>query len=261
MADKIHNQSFFLYESNCTPAIDSLLVGTILRLKQSSRWDGTVFPSHFILQAEAAIEHELGYAFEWSDLYDRLHFLEKRYKTFKEILEMQGTYWNAHTNTLIVMDQAWSELLQRNPLVGAYHNHGDPCYYELAMLFDYNAVKVERENTIIMISDSMESTAAVPVAENAPPRVRHAGEVPKIDPVARRKLLFEERKPPDLESINNRGQHFYVTDKDGNLVPKNEDVLPSCVLHGNTPSKSPTYSESGASSSPIMWWRMPRKPT
>ncbi|KAL1567732.1 hypothetical protein AAHA92_03182 [Salvia divinorum] len=210
MGDGIPNQSFFLYEYNWTPTIDSLLLRTITKLKRQVDWDGTVFPSHYILQAEAAIKRDMGVEFAWSDLLDRLHFLERRYKTFKEVLDLEGTFWEVHTNTIIVVDEAWQKLLQRNPLAGAYYYKGEPAYYELTDLFDLNTMKVEPENTVIMISDSMESTGVVAYEGNPPPRVRHEVEVPKYDPVARRKLLFDGMKPDDCESTNNRGLVYYV---------------------------------------------------
>ncbi|KAL1553436.1 hypothetical protein AAHA92_14113 [Salvia divinorum] len=157
MAHNLPPQSSFLYASNWTPELDSLLLGTMIRLKIDNNWDGTVFPSNFILEAESVIKQKLGYAFDWAALYDRLHFLEKRYKTFKEMLQVNGTYWDARTNLVIPGEGVWMEILPRNPLAGAYLSHGDPAYHMLADLFAHNDVKVEREKTVIMISDSSES--------------------------------------------------------------------------------------------------------
>lgn len=41
------------------------------------RESGTVFPSHFFFEAKVAIENQLGHSFEWYELVDHLHFLER----------------------------------------------------------------------------------------------------------------------------------------------------------------------------------------
>ncbi|KAL1544644.1 hypothetical protein AAHA92_21466 [Salvia divinorum] len=102
MSDNIPLQSSFLYESNWSHEIGSLILGTMIRLKCATGCEGTVFSSHFIFEAKSAIEYQLGYSFEWFELVDRLHFLEKRYKTFSEPVRLEGTYWDAPTNTIIV---------------------------------------------------------------------------------------------------------------------------------------------------------------
>lgn len=111
MAHNLPPQSYFLYESSWSPKVDSLLLGTIVKLKLADEWDGTTFPSHFIIEAGSSIERVLGYAFDLDALYGRLHFLEKRYKTFKEVLKLEGTYWNRQTNVLIVVENVWTEKL------------------------------------------------------------------------------------------------------------------------------------------------------
>ncbi|KAL1568694.1 hypothetical protein AAHA92_00277 [Salvia divinorum] len=241
MAHNLPPQSSFLYASNWNPELDSLLLGTMIRLKIDNNWDGTVFPSHFILEAESVIKHELGYAFDLAALYDRLHFLEKRYKTFKK-------------------------MLQRNPLARAYFSHGDPAYHMLVDLFAHNDVKVEREKMVIMISDSSESCNNDFVIR----KQTHCGqghdydEAIDSDPGAHvcRKLVFEEGYPPDMLSTNNKGPTYFMMGEDGKMSKKVENEhanrsgsrqMKPCI-----PPKVPMYSCD--SSSPFMWWRMPRKP-
>ncbi|KAL1556769.1 hypothetical protein AAHA92_12349 [Salvia divinorum] len=223
MSYNLPNQSYFLYEANWTPTLDSLLLRTMIKLKLACNWDGTVFPSHFILEAKAVIEHELGYTFEWSDLYDRLYFLEKHYKIFKELC---------------------------NPLVGAYYRHGDPAHHELAELFALHNVKVEEEKTIIILSDSIDS-------------YNNMGEEPSCNqstPV-RRKLSFDEGFPLSAESTNKKPLIYYITGADGKLQKKRGNVLPPRPMQQNNLRTRPNISNSAASSSPIIWWRMmPHKP-
>ncbi|KAL1564909.1 hypothetical protein AAHA92_07192 [Salvia divinorum] len=266
MAHNLPPQSSFLYASNWTPELDSLLLGTMIRLKIDNNWDGTVFPSNFILEAESVIKQKLGYAFDWAALYDRLHFLEKRYKTFKEMLQVNGTYWDARTNLVIPGEGVWMEILPRNPLAGAYLSHGDPTYHMLADLFAHNDVKVEREKTVIMISDSSESCNNDFVVR----KQTHYGQGHDYDGAiesepgdhVRRKLVFEEGYPPDMLSTNNRGPTYYTVGEDGKMSKKVENEHAngsgSRQMKPRIPPKVPTYTCD--SSSPIMWWRMPRKP-
>lgn len=105
------SQTSFLYMANWTPALDSLLCDTMTRLKIENDWDGTTYLSHFILAAESVIEHELAYKFIWTALTDRLHFLERRFKTFKEVLAVDGTEWDNRTNILIAGERVWTDIL------------------------------------------------------------------------------------------------------------------------------------------------------
>ncbi|KAG6435878.1 hypothetical protein SASPL_100759 [Salvia splendens] len=95
MSDNIPNQNTFLYASIWTHEMDSVLLGTMIRLKLS-----------------AALE---------------------------------GTYWNAATNIVIVAAPNWPQVLERNPLLGACYRCGDPAYNQLNELFGLKAVKEERK--------------------------------------------------------------------------------------------------------------------
>ncbi|KAL1548221.1 hypothetical protein AAHA92_16482 [Salvia divinorum] len=203
MTHNFSSQSTLLYKSSWTPALDSLLLGTMIRIKVVNEWDDTVFPSHFIIEAGSVLEHELGHAFDWAALYDRLHFLEKRYKTFKE----------------------------RNPLAGAYFYHGDPVYNELAKLFAYDAVKVEREKIVIVLSDFSEScnNDAVFCKNTIHDHGRDAATDSKPDGKLNKKL---DNKPANGSSSRSLQPH----------IPPNYTSY-SCD-----------------SNNPIMWWRMPRNP-
>ncbi|KAL1544403.1 hypothetical protein AAHA92_21260 [Salvia divinorum] len=242
MSSNLTNQSSFLYEANWTPALDSLLLRTMIKLKLAISWDGTVFPNPFILEAKAVMEHELGYTFEWSDLYDRLHFLEKRYKTFKVLVQMDGTYWEVHANTIIVDEREWVEMMKRNPLVGAYYHHDDPAHHELAELFALHNVKVEEEKMVIILSDSIDSN-------------NNMGEELSCNqstPVGC-KLSFNEGFPSSVESTNKKPPVYYITGADGKLQKKDENVLPSRPIQQNNLHRiGPNISNSAASSSPII---------
>ncbi|KAG6403076.1 hypothetical protein SASPL_135293 [Salvia splendens] len=242
--------------------MDSVLLGTLIRLKLAAGCKGSVFPSHFISEAKLAIESQVGLVAEWYDLVDRLHFLKKRYNTFDEIVALEGTYWNATTNTVIVVAPNWPQALERKPLLGAYCRHGDPAYNQLNELFGQQDVKEEEENTVIVLSDS-QSQGLVQAGQdmNAPPGVDN-GEVSSNQPFsfARRKLMFGEGSPLDRESPNKKVVCYYVPDAKGKLEMKVEEDSPSHVLPRPLPPYSPTLAYSCASNSPRMLWSVLGKP-
>lgn len=112
MVLSIPHQSSFLYTAKWTPTLDSTLVQMLMRLKKKHEWDGTVFPRYFFVEAQGFIEEELGYAFKWEELYDRLHFLELRYTTFNTVLDVQGTLWNHDENSMVVADHHLEPLMK-----------------------------------------------------------------------------------------------------------------------------------------------------
>ena len=87
-------QSSFLYRGKWKHEIDTIILTTMVRLKKEYGCEGSVFPSHFIFEAQSMVEYHFGVTFEWFEIVDRLHFLEQRYRTFKELLGIAGTYWN-----------------------------------------------------------------------------------------------------------------------------------------------------------------------
>ncbi|KAG6390932.1 hypothetical protein SASPL_148677 [Salvia splendens] len=206
MSDNIPNKSSFLYNSIWTHEMDSVLLGTLIRLKLAAGCKGFVFPSHFISKAKLAIENQVGLVAEWYDLVNRLHFLEKRYNTFDEIVSLEGTYWNATTNTVIVVAPNLPQALEVS-------------------------VKEEEENTVIVLSDS-QSQGLVQAGQdmNAPPAVDY-GEVSSNQPFSfsRRKIMFGEGSPLDRESPNKKVVCYYVPDAKGKLERKK--LLVYCLGH------------------------------
>ncbi|XP_042009812.1 uncharacterized protein LOC121758487 [Salvia splendens] len=193
MSDNIPIQSSFLYDSSWSQDLDSVVLGTLIRLKRASGCDGTLYPSHFLVETKLAIEAKFGYSFEWFNLVNRIHFLEKRYKTFTEIQLLEGTSWDTSTNT-------------RNPLLGAYHQHGDPAYKQLYELFALNVIKEESEPTVIVLSDSCQPGGQIGSGRGVMAPPIDTGEVNSDHQfsLARRKLMFEEGGPLDRESTNKK---------------------------------------------------------
>ncbi|KAG6424910.1 hypothetical protein SASPL_115333 [Salvia splendens] len=222
MSTVLSSQSSFLYEANWSPEIDNLLLGTLLSLKRAKAFKGTVFPSGFILDVAAAIEYELGFAFEWFEVVDRLHFLEKLYTTFKEPTHAEWTYWNPESNLLIVIQDSWESMLKTNPLVSAYYHQGDPAYRLLDQLFATSDVKVVHEKTAIVLSDTLVNKGK-----------EHAGSDESVNGLvndetinneyithAQRKLVFDEHQQSDRESTTDKGKYFHIVGKSGKLERK-----------------------------------------
>lgn len=104
-------QSSFLYRGKWSHEIDSIILDTLLRLKKEYACEGSVFPSHFIFEAQSLVEHNFGLIFEWWELVDRIHFLEQRYTTFNQLIHLEGTLWNEETNEVIVSGNTWANHL------------------------------------------------------------------------------------------------------------------------------------------------------
>ncbi|KAG6405717.1 hypothetical protein SASPL_133309 [Salvia splendens] len=176
--------------------IDSVILGTLIRLKHATGCEGTVFPSHFIFKAKIAIENQL-----------------------------------------------------------AYYQCSDPAYNQLYELFALNAIKEERENTVILLTDSFQSQGHVCVGSdmNAPPV--DTGEVNSYQRLSltRRKLMFDEGGLLDCESTNKKVVCFYIPDANVKLERKVEKkhlvyYLESChprVQHCPTRVHHPVRSLSG----------------
>ncbi|KAG6384321.1 hypothetical protein SASPL_113448 [Salvia splendens] len=235
-------QSSFLYRGTWKHEIDTIILSTMARLKKDYGCEGSVFPSHFIFEAQSVVEYHFGVTFEWWEIVDRLHFLEQRYRTFKELLGIAGTYWDQPSNKIIVSANTWASHLPRNHLFGAYHSSGDPAYKELRELFAVNESMQGIERTLIVLSDSVEAAGHLCDAPKKNAQPVEPGEVNSGNPfsLARRKLMFDDGGPQDLESTNKN-----VT---GRVLPR------------ETPSRSPTLTYSCGSSKPVTWYRMPRKP-
>ncbi|XP_047957883.1 uncharacterized protein LOC125203548 [Salvia hispanica] len=194
-------------------------------------------------------------------LVDRIHLLEKRYKTFTELIHLEGTFWNEPNNTIIVPSQTWATRLPENHILGAYHSHGDPAYSKLRELFELVAVDDDVGGTLIILSDSVSTQSVVcdaPVQNRCHVEMAEANSSNKFS-CARRKLLFDDGGPLDLESTNKKAGCFLIPGKDGQ-VEMVEKKVTGRILERDFPLKSPTLAYSCGSSNPVPKYRMSRKP-
>lgn len=134
----------------------------------------------------------------------------------------------------------------------------------MAQLFAYDAIKVEREKTVIVLSDSPESCNNDFIF-NKKIVHDHVNEVATHSEPGdhvQRKLMFEESYPLDLESTNNKGPTYYVMDPDGKLNKKlDKKPVVGSSSRPLKPRAPPNDTAYGCdSNSPVMWWRMPHKP-
>ena len=145
--------------------------------------------------------------------------------------------------------------------MAAYHSYGDPAYKQLCELFEVKAGNQQMEATLIVLSDSVDSRDNVCDAPIKNGRVAERGEgsSPNKFSLARRKLMFDDGGPQDLESTNRKPDCYFIPAANG-IMEIVEEKYTGRVLPRETPPRSPSLAYSCASSKPVNWFRMPRKP-
>ncbi|KAL1560316.1 hypothetical protein AAHA92_10538 [Salvia divinorum] len=190
-------QAMYLYKGKWTLEVDTILVDTLLRLKQETGWILKEFPSYFLLTAAKEIEEK-----------------EEDFPSKK----------------VVAPEAAWERVCKKNPLAGAYFYHEEPHYYKLACLFGMYDIKMEEEKEVIIISESSEDK------EDGEPSCYEIGSVceevtsPIVKPVvyARRKLFVTDEETVDRESTTEPDIYFIEVAPDGKLRTRIEHgrVLP-----------------------------------
>lgn len=92
--------------------------------------------------------------------------------------------------------------MQRNHLAKAYYHKGEPEFEKLCILFGFGDVKNERDNSVIVLSDT---TYAPSELKNLPQGIDDDEEVTSPIPISSRRRLFESEAmemDPDQESTN-----------------------------------------------------------
>ncbi|KAG6393033.1 hypothetical protein SASPL_147263 [Salvia splendens] len=210
-------------------------------------------PSQFLYEAQAAIQSEVGCRISRDDLYDRLHVLEQRYRTFKYIDDLPSTYWDIHRGKVVASDEVWKSIIKKNNFASAYYYRDDPEFPQLESLFGEKATKPERNRSVIVISDS-----TCPVSDGGGSKaVKPVVSEEVTSPVgadllkSRRKLFTRELGPLDVDSINYKGHNYYAIGPKEEKKYKFEDVYPPRPrqLDGKKPINS--YGSSCGSSTPI----------
>ena len=112
MASKPKSQDEYLYHGIWTAELDNLIVSSILREKQLHQFVGFVFPPEFLYEAEATIEEETGIRVSRDDVYNRLQFLERRYRTFKSLVDHPNTRFEPSSNKIFASGKTWTAILK-----------------------------------------------------------------------------------------------------------------------------------------------------
>ncbi|KAG6424543.1 hypothetical protein SASPL_114961 [Salvia splendens] len=120
---------------------------------------------------------------------------------------------------MIVSGNTWANHLPRNHLMGAYHSYGEQAYNQLCELFGRKANTQEMEVTLIILSDSGQSHGNVGDASHNNGRLEEGGDVNSSNKIsfARRKLMFDDGGPQDLESTNKKPECYYIPGANGTM--------------------------------------------
>ncbi|KAL1567603.1 hypothetical protein AAHA92_03066 [Salvia divinorum] len=212
-------QPHFLYKENWTLEIDTILVDTIIRLKEETGWTLQEFPNYFLMTATREIKAKLAVHFNEAELRARLKVLCLRYRTFKEVLRHKGTYWDMDAKCVDAADCVWTKILKNNAFAGAYYHQDEPQYSKIACLLGMDDVKVESAKEVIVISVSTEKlspedSSCYEVGDDTK-EVNSPAIFPQ--PTVRHKLFIEDDEPTDRESTIETGIYFIDVGPDGQL--------------------------------------------
>ncbi|KAL1562981.1 L10-interacting MYB domain-containing protein-like [Salvia divinorum] len=255
MTSKPKSQNDYLYQGVWTHELDNLLLSSILREKQLHKFEGTVIPVEFLYEAEATIEEDTCTCVNRDDVYNRLQFLESRYRTFKSLVEHPGTRLDSMSNKVFATEKTWTTILKKNPFAGAYTNNGEPEFKLLQKLFsgEFNVREksietiVLSDNTIdLNLFDGEDRGKAHVTGEDVSLKNKHKG---KLHP---RKLFDESAHHLDRESTNAEEVLAYKRD------PIEEfERLEKYHGFNNDPTRTIDSSNSSfcASSKPTLWSR------
>ncbi|KAG6385635.1 hypothetical protein SASPL_154471 [Salvia splendens] len=223
----------------------------LLRVKHQQRlhkFKGTVIPQEFLYETEATIEEETGTRVNRDDIYNRLQFLERRYQTFKSLVEHPNTRFEPSSNKVFASEKTWTTILKKNDFAGAYTKNGEPEFKLLKMLFSGDINVSENDIETVALSDNtidLNLDADEGQCEDYVSGYNHDSHL------LPRKLFNESSHSRDCESSNS----MEIRDRELGQRPEN------FIYHGfdNAPTRTVDSSNSSscASSNPTLWWRRP----
>ncbi|KAG6407789.1 hypothetical protein SASPL_130787 [Salvia splendens] len=147
-------QHEYFYHDGWTPEMDSIILSSLLREKKAHNFEGIVIPVEFLYEAEATLEEDIGVRVNRDDIYNRLLFLERRYRSFKGIVEHAGTRWDKPSNKVFASEKTWAALLKASEFLGAYIVDGEPEYKQMQMMFGGEGLQLENNEDVITIFDT-----------------------------------------------------------------------------------------------------------
>ncbi|KAL1563824.1 hypothetical protein AAHA92_06247 [Salvia divinorum] len=107
-------QEMFLYKGKWTLKIETILVDTIIRLKEETGWVLKEFPSYFMLTAGKEIESMTAVLFTVEEVAVRVEMLLLRYPTFKKLVTQDGVHWDLPTKCVIAAECVWKKICKKN---------------------------------------------------------------------------------------------------------------------------------------------------
>lgn len=124
------------------------------------------------------------------------------------------------------------------------------------MIFRSDEIKVEKQNSLVVLSDSSESRRFSPKHETLP-QIEDEVTSPVFNDVASKTQGFNanQRYPLDLESTNDGGDCYIIDDPTRNTSFSLRNVVPSRMKETDTKHTSKHSTSSCASSSPKKWYR------
>ncbi|KAL1532854.1 hypothetical protein AAHA92_32815 [Salvia divinorum] len=220
---------------------------TIIHSKRDAKWEGTVIPIPFLVEAARTIALEVGITFTWSELYERFQLFKKRYRAFKEVVDAYGAFLNIHTNTVSAPQPVRNAILAKNSFCGAYYYEGEREFNNLSMLFGTSQVKIKKNDTVIVISDT-----SLPKCQNE--RSESVYSPIFVTGTKLRQKLFNEGMSGGSKSTNEQPPFYYLPG-DGELQQRVGLPFPPPPSNKNMLSSSSPNGSSCASTNRNKWWR------
>lgn len=102
----------FFYKAPWTAELDAKFLSIVVaELSGQLRFTAQV-PTRALLMSMGTLNQDHGAILTMDDVYSRYEFLEKRYKTFEELLKNKQTYWDMDNNWIIATDEAWKRIFK-----------------------------------------------------------------------------------------------------------------------------------------------------
>ncbi|KAL1560097.1 hypothetical protein AAHA92_10358 [Salvia divinorum] len=231
MNSHIPEQSTFFYRGKWIREMDTLLLSTMIKMKNDRGWNGASVPYEVFHNVRKVINPRFGVALTCEDLAIRLKLLEARYNTFKYVVATHGVrQWRIHLRIVAADDSTWKLIFQRNAYAAAYYHSDEPEFNFMVTMFGFHDVKVEVSHEVISLSDNTEviviTDSAVPNAPilgrlYASPADPDEVTLPMSGPATRvHRKLFDMSGPCFDELSSNKSPARFIPAKEISWSPK-----------------------------------------
>ncbi|KAG6402885.1 hypothetical protein SASPL_135099 [Salvia splendens] len=252
-------QASYLYYANWSTESDEIVLNTIIKLKQETRWMLPDFPSWFMMTAQWELKLTTGSMFTEAEIKQRMDFMKLWFKTFKGV-QMEGGFWDVGAKIIHANDDIWEKILKKTPFAGAYYHRDEPHFAKLACLYGWDDVKKEGETEVVISDQTVKIDVEVEPSCYELPGCYTEVNSPNIFPTrsVRRKLFVDDvETPTNRESSTEIGIYFIENGPNGQLVPRLERGRDLTSKHGADkagPSTRSPNTSSAASNSPKQWY-------